>query len=74
MERLKELDINPEEALMDISESTEYKLINEEDISNHKVVTKEKFIEYLHDNNYEQLFNVYTKDGYVIRIEEKYLP
>lgn len=63
-----------EEELIDLSEDTEYKLISEGDIGKYKVVSKEKFQEYLHDNNYEKTFNVYTKDGYVIRIEEQYLP
>ncbi|MDD4679509.1 MAG: hypothetical protein PHP79_01265 [Clostridia bacterium] len=74
IERLKELDINPEEELLDLSDNSEYKLVNEEDILNHKVVTKEEFKEYIYDAQNKKLFNVYTKNGDIIRIEEQYIP
>ena len=71
---LKELDINPKEELLYLTNDTEYKLLNQEDIPNHKVLTKEQFKEYLYNTNDKQLFNVYTKDGYVTRVEQQYLP
>lgn len=74
IERLKELDIKAEEELLYLSDNTEYKLVNEEDILNHKIVTGEEFKEYIHDAKNKQLFNVYTKDGYITRIEEQFIP
>lgn len=60
--------------MLDLSDNSEYKLVNEEDILNHKVVTKEEFKEYIYDAQNKKLFNVYTKNGDIIRIEEQYIP
>lgn len=89
IERLDELDINPQIEMpsgiyiynpetqsypLDLSEKTKYKLLNWEDISKHKMVTKEVFIDYLEELDYDPLFNVFTRDGYIDSIEEQYLP
>ena len=57
----------------------EYKILNWEDLSKHKKITKEEFMEFLDgDNPYNStenlLFRLYTKDGYVTELIEQYIP
>lgn len=87
-ERLKELNINPNELpngfyihnpnsypdSLFLSDETEYYLINWHDIATPKSVTKKDLIEYIEGSDYDPLFNIFTKDGYVIKIEEQYIP
>lgn len=92
-ERLKELNIDPDTLdngyyihnlnsdleELNLSEKTEYKILNWEDLSNHKDITHSDFMEFLDgENSYNSseylLFHVYTKDGYVTKLEEQYIP
>ncbi len=92
-ERLKELNIDPNTLdngyyihnpnsypdALSLSEETEYKILNWEDLSKHKKITKEEFMEFLDgDNPYNStenlLFRLYTKDGYVTELIEQYIP
>lgn len=57
-----------------LSDETEYLLLDWKNLSKHKTVAKKEFIEYNNDLGYSPLYNVYTKDGYVTRIEEQYIP
>lgn len=91
--RLRELKINPNTLdngyyihnpysypyPLELSEETEYRVVNWKDLSNHEKITKTEFMEFLQGNNpYNSseglLFHVYTKDGYVTKIVEQYLP
>lgn len=92
-ERLKELKIDPnalnngyyihnpdsyQDALI-LSEETQYYILNWEDLSDHKKITREEFMRFLDgDNPYNStenlLFRIYTKDGYVTEVIEQYLP
>ncbi|MCF6466460.1 M56 family metallopeptidase [Clostridium sp. Cult2] len=59
---------------LDLSDETEYLLLDWKNLSKHKTVAKKEFIEYNNGLGYSPLYNVYTKDGYVTRIEEQYIP
>ncbi|MCC5908918.1 MAG: M56 family metallopeptidase [Clostridiaceae bacterium] len=88
-ERLKQLDIDPNDMPngfyiynphsypmhFQVTEETEYNIINwGEDISL-KSVTMEEFIEYLEQySDYTPPFRIITKDGYVQSIAEQYVP
>lgn len=92
-ERLRELNIdpntldngyyihNPNSDLeeLELSENTEYKILNWEDLSNHKDITHSEFMDFLDgENPYNSteylLFHVYIKGGNVIKFEEQYIP
>lgn len=57
-----------------VSDDTEYLLLDWVDLSKHKNVTKKDFIEYNKNLSYSPLYNIYTKDGFVTRIVEQYIP
>lgn len=59
---------------LETTDNTLYLILDWDDLSRHKAVTKEEFIEYNNGLDYSPLYNVYTKDGYVTRIEEQYIP
>jgi beta-lactamase regulating signal transducer with metallopeptidase domain len=88
-DRLKDLNIDPDtldngyyiynpDSYPDglfVTEDTEYNLLNSKSIPmKNIVVTKTVFYQYLQDVNNTALFNIYTKDGGVTKIEEIYLP
>ena len=88
-DRLKDLNIDPDtldngyyiynpDSYPDglfVTEDTEYNLLNSKSIPmKNIVVTKTVFYQYLQDVNNAALFNIYTKDGGVTKIEEIYLP
>ncbi|MDR7869375.1 MAG: M56 family metallopeptidase [Tissierellaceae bacterium] len=58
----------------DVSDDTEYLLLNWSDLSKHTSVTKEEFIKYNESLDYNLLYHIYTKDGYVTLIKEQYIP
>ena len=66
---------NPDTApsAFDTSDETNYLLLNE-NLSEHKSVTKEEFIQYNKDLSYSPLYHIYTRDGYVTLIKEQYIP
>lgn len=88
-DRLKDLNIDPDtldngyyiynpnsypDGLF-ITEDTEYNLLNSKSIPVHRiVVTKSQFYQYLQGVTNGPLFNIYTKDGNITKIEEIYLP
>jgi beta-lactamase regulating signal transducer with metallopeptidase domain len=61
-----------------LSDETEYYILNWNELKGDfdlpKLVTKEELIEYIDGLSYTPLFNIFTKDGYVIKIEERYVP
>lgn len=59
---------------LDVSDNTVYLILDWNDLSRHKVLTKKEFIEYNSSIEFTPLYHVYTKDGYVTRIEEQYIP
>ncbi len=88
-ERLKELNIDPDEDMpsgfyihnphsypdsLFVSEETEYYILDWENLSAHKKLNKLEFAQHLDVLSYDLLFHVYTKDGYVTKIEEQYIP
>ena len=88
-DRLKDLNIDPDtldngyyiynpDSYPDglfVTEDTEYNLLNSKSIPmKNIVVTKAVFCQYLQDTNNATLFNIYTKDGGITKIEEIYLP
>lgn len=91
--RLEELGIDPndldngyyihnpdlDQESISLGEDTEYKVLNWEDLSNHKSLSHSDFMDFLDGNNpYNSkeglLFRVFTKDGDVIKLEEQYIP
>lgn len=58
----------------DTAEETKYLLLNYDNLSEHKNVTKEEFIEYNNSLGYSPLYHIYTREGYVTLIKEQYLP
>lgn len=62
----------PENLYLD--EESQYFLLNWKDASKHNIVSKNEFIQYINGLDYRPLFNVYTKYGYITKIEEVYLP
>ena len=88
-DRLKDLNIDPDtldngyyiynpDSYPDglfVTEDTEYNLLNSKSIPMKNIVVKKTvFYQYLQDVNNAALFNIYTKDGGVTKIEEIYLP
>lgn len=92
-ERLKELKIDPDKLdngyyihnlniqlhTVELSDRTEYSVVDWEDLSNQKKLTKSEFIKFLEgDNDYNSseglLFHVYTQEDYATKITEQYLP
>jgi len=61
-------------AAFEVSDESAYMLLDWDNLSRHKAVTKKEFIEYNESLGNSTLFRINTKDGYVIRIEEQYLP
>ncbi|NLV89757.1 MAG: hypothetical protein GX021_10425, partial [Tissierellia bacterium] len=59
---------------LDVSDETIYLILDWTDLSKHKSLTKEEFVEYNNSIEYTPLYHVYTKDGFVTRIEEQYIP
>lgn len=59
---------------LDVSDETIYLILDWTDLSKHKSFTKEEFVEYNNSIEYTPLYHVYTKDGFVTRIEEQYIP
>lgn len=59
---------------LEVSNATEYLILDWTDVSRHKALTKKDFIDYINSIEYTPLYNIYTKDGYVTRIEEQYVP
>ncbi|NLK44530.1 MAG: hypothetical protein GX300_09070 [Tissierellia bacterium] len=59
---------------LDVSEDTIYLILDWSDISKHKSLSKKEFVEYNNSIEYTPLYHVYTKDGFVTRIEEQYIP
>ena len=61
-----------------LSDETEYYVLNWNELNGEfdspKSVTKEELIDYIDSLAYKPLFNIFTKDGYVIKIEERYVP
>lgn len=89
VERLEELNIDPEMDMpsgfyvynphsypdgLVLSKETEYLLLQPPNFNTHTVASKVDLVEYLREVTYDPLFNIYTKDGYVTKIEEQYLP
>ena len=88
-ERLRELNINPDKDMPNgfyiynpdnylttlfLSDETQYLIVNWEDLSNHKSVTKQELIEHLKEYSKAPPFRIITKGGYVQSIMEQYLP
>ncbi len=88
-ERLMELDIKPDEMpdgyyiynpnnypmYCQVTEQTQYSIINGGGEATPESVTKEEFIEYLEQySDFSPLFRIITKDGYVQSIIEQYVP
>lgn len=70
---------NPEEypLAFEVFDGTEYLLLKTDEFgvsSDHKSVTKDDFVEYNDSLSYNPLYHVDTKDGYVIRLKEQYIP
>lgn len=61
-------------AAFDVLDDTEYLLLDLNDSFKYKSVTKKEFIEYNEGLGNRGFFRINTRDGYVIRIEERYLP
>lgn len=59
---------------LEVSDSTQYLVLNWDNLTEHKSLIKKEFIEYNKSIEYNPLYNVYTKDGFVTRIVEQYLP
>lgn len=59
---------------LDVADDTEYFILDQNQLSNHISITKKEFIEHNESLGYNPLYHVYTKDGYVTRIEEQYIP
>lgn len=62
---------------LDLADDTEYLIFKEDEsgvVSDHKSVNRKEFIEYNEGLNYAPLYHIYTKNGYVTKIEEQYLP
>jgi hypothetical protein len=88
-ERLKELNIKPEEMpngfyiynphnypmYCQVTEQTKYHIINWDGDATHKSVTREEFIKHLEQyTDFIPPFRIITKDGYVQSITEQYVP
>lgn len=88
-ERVKELDIdieyempsgfmiyNPDSKTTEfkVNDDTRYFLLDMVDLSRHKNVTKEVFLEYNNSLSYNPLYHIFINDGYVTLIREKYIP
>lgn len=59
----------------DVSHETEYRILDFMDnYQSHMTLTKKDFIEHNDSLGYNPLYHVYTKDGYVTRIVEQYIP
>lgn len=58
----------------EVYDGTEYLILDSVQLSEHISVSKKEFIEYNDAPNNNPLFHIYTKDGYVTRIEEQYIP
>ena len=61
-------------AAFDTSGETNYLLLDYNNLSEHKNVTKEEFVEYNNSLGYSSLYNIYARDGYVTLIKEQYIP
>ena len=59
---------------LDVSDDTEYLTLDWNQLSNHISLTKKEFIEHNESLNYKPLYHIYTKGGYVTKIEEQYIP
>ena len=59
---------------LEVTDDTEYLILDWNQLSNHKSITKKEFIEHNESLSYSPLYHVYTKDGYVTRIKEQYIP
>lgn len=61
----------------DVSDDTEYLILKTDEFgvsSGYESITKKKFFEYNNSLNYNPLYHIYTKDGYVTLIKEQYIP
>lgn len=87
--RLKELNIKPEDLpngfyiynpnsypmFCQVTEKTQYNIVNLGKEAAHKSITMEEFIKYLEQfSDFAPLFRIITKDGYVQSITEQYVP
>ncbi|NLY45647.1 MAG: DUF4825 domain-containing protein [Tissierella sp.] len=58
----------------DTSDETNYLLLDYNNLSEHKSVSKEEFVEYNNSLGYSPLYHIYTRNGYVRLIKEQYIP
>lgn len=59
---------------LEVADTTEYLVLDWEQIPNQISMTKKEFSEYNEGAIHNPLYHIYTKDGYISKIEEQYIP